>query len=68
MNRLVESIRRSATFTVGALLVLALIVTEVAIVKTSPDFNDDRRIYEFCMISLFGIIGATVGWFLGIVL
>jgi hypothetical protein len=59
--------RISVAFKSGGLLAIPLFITEVAIVCTSPAFQG-RRGYEFWMISLFAIVGATVGWFLGIVL
>jgi len=51
----------------GAALVVSLFLTEVVIVSVSPVLVG-RRLYEYSMISLFAITGATVGWFLGIVL
>ena len=57
---------RSAALKSGAALVISLFVTEVFIVCTSPALNG-RRLYEYWILSLFSIIGATVGWFLGIV-
>jgi len=65
----IESVLNSHTLASGAALVLSLWVTQVCIVWLSPIFHGGRqRAYEYWMISLFSIIGATVGWFLGIVL
>jgi|SRR5882724_5838207 len=57
---------RSAALKSGAALVISLFVTEVCIVYTSPALTG-HRLYEYWILSLFSIIGATVGWFLGIV-
>jgi hypothetical protein len=52
----------------GSLLSLSLFLTQVSIVCLSPNFQSSRqRAYEYCITSLFSIIGAAVGWFLGIV-
>jgi uncharacterized membrane protein YeaQ/YmgE (transglycosylase-associated protein family) len=47
-------------------LVVSLIGVEVGIVMSSP-YLGGIRFYEFCMISLFAIIGATCGWLLGVI-
>jgi len=59
---------QSAGVKFGMILGFFLFLTQVSTVCLSPIFHGLReRAYEYCIISLFSIIGATVGWFLGIV-
>jgi len=52
----------------GSILGFSLFLTQLSIVCLSPNLQLGRqRAYEYCITSLFSIIGATVGWFLGIV-
>ena len=58
---------RSALKTSRA-LVISLFITGLGIVCFSPYLQGvQRRIYEYCMLSLFAIIGATIGWLLGVI-
>ena len=67
MTQSLNAGRISVALKSGFALVVSLFITEVAIVHSSPVFAG-RRWYELWMISLFSIVGATFGWFLGIVL
>jgi ABC-type Fe3+-siderophore transport system permease subunit len=62
----IKGLWHSPTLMSGFALVFFLWVTQVGVVLFSPLFHG-RRKYEYSIISLFAIIGATVGWFLGIV-